>query len=88
LADKTSMQLASKFLFVSFIFLTAPLAKAEFKSSRVNLDDVEIKGENHNDGRVDLLRRDRSDISSIIQVRKDFRPEILQSLPVTFVDLD
>jgi hypothetical protein len=88
LADKTAMQLALKFLFASFISLAATVAKAEFKSSRVNLDDVEIKGENHNDGRVDLLRRDRSDISSIIQVRKDFRPEILQSLPMTYVDLD
>lgn len=78
-----------KFLLFAAVFILSHTALAQAtKGSRVNLEDIEIKGEAHNDGRVDLLRRDRNDIADIIEVRRDFRPEILRSIPSYFRDLD
>lgn len=62
----------------SFIGLTA-----EAQIKKLDLDDMIIKGELHNDDRILLLSRQRNDLKNIINFRENFREEILQQLPKT-----
>lgn len=48
--------------------------------SRVDLEDLDVKGELLNDNRLRMTARDATNISDRIQYRKNFRPEIIDGL--------
>lgn len=60
--------------------LFGPMANAQNK--KLDLDELMIKGELHNDDRILLLNRQRNDLKNIIKFRESFREEMLQQLPV------
>ncbi len=55
------------------------------QTKKLDLDDMIIKGELHNDDRILLLSRQRNDLKNIINFRENFREEILQQIPKTAI---
>lgn len=54
------------------------VAKAK---NRLDLDDLEIKGELLNDDRLVILARERNELKNYVKFRTNFRPEMVQGLP-------
>jgi hypothetical protein len=52
-----------------------------FAKSRIDLDDMMIKGELHNDDRLMILTRQRLELKNYVKFRTSFRDEMLQELP-------
>jgi hypothetical protein len=52
-------------------------------NNRVELDDVNIKGE-ANKGAVSFSNRSRHSLNDRVKIRKDFNKEILENLPEDF----
>ena len=50
--------------------------------SRIDLDDMMIKGELHNDDRVMILSRQKNELKNFVKFRNSYREEILQEAPV------
>ena len=50
--------------------------------SRVDLDDLMIKGEIHNDDRLMILSRQKNEMKNYVKFRTSYKQEILQELPV------
>lgn len=48
--------------------------------ARVDLEDLDVKGELLNDNRLRMTARDSIDVGDRIHYRKDFRPEIIDGL--------
>ncbi|HRK08077.1 MAG TPA: twin-arginine translocation signal domain-containing protein [Pseudobdellovibrionaceae bacterium] len=48
--------------------------------ARVDLEDLDVKGELLNDNRLRMTARDAIDVGDRIHYRKDFRPEIIDGL--------
>lgn len=72
-----------RWFFLLFIFIT-PSSYAQIdKSNRIDLDDVSIKGE-VNKSNQGFTKRAKHSLDSRIQLRTDFRKEILRDLPVEF----
>ena len=46
---------------------------------KMNLEDIAIKGELHNDGRLRTLTREKYENNKYFRLRKNYRKEILQS---------
>jgi tRNA A37 methylthiotransferase MiaB len=56
------------------------MAHAQSKN-RIDLDDMMIKGEIHNDDRLMILARQKNELKNYVKFRTNFREEILQELP-------
>jgi hypothetical protein len=50
--------------------------------ARIDLDDMMIKGELHNDDRLMILARQKNELKNYIKFRTSFREEMLQELPI------
>ncbi|MBX7231032.1 MAG: hypothetical protein K1X29_03000 [Bdellovibrionales bacterium] len=66
-----------------FLFTLGLIQALRFESisaqQKMNLDDIAIKGELHNDGRLRTLTRDKYENKKYFRLRKNYRQEILQS---------
>lgn len=51
------------------------------QSKKMDLDDITIKGEFHNDDRLKLLARQKQELKNFVKYRTDFRNEITEDLP-------
>jgi len=51
------------------------------QSKKLDLDDLMIKGELHNDDRMLILARQRNELKNFIRFRTNYRSEILEQLP-------
>lgn len=69
------MKLISMFIFILCGF---SFAKAQ---SKMDLDDVTIKGELHNDDRLKLLARQKNELKNFVKYRTNYRSEIIEDLP-------
>ena len=49
--------------------------------NRLDLDDIAIKGELHNDNRLNILGRQRNELKNYVKFRTNFRSEIVEGLP-------
>ncbi|MBK8204863.1 MAG: hypothetical protein IPL83_03075 [Bdellovibrionales bacterium] len=47
----------------------------------MDLDDVTIKGELHNDDRLKLLARQKNELKNYVKYRTNYRSEIVEDLP-------
>lgn len=66
--------------FLSFILLLlCPNLKAQDIQKKLNLDDVQIKGETQSKS-LSILARQKNSLEGRIPLRKDFRKEILSEL--------
>jgi hypothetical protein len=48
---------------------------------RLDLDDLMVKGEIHNDDRLMILARQKNEMKNYVKFRTSFKEEILQELP-------
>lgn len=72
-----------KLLIIICIFFISQVASTQTNSkvnNRVDLDDVNIKGE-ANKGSVSFSNRSRHSLNDRIKLRKDFNKEITDNLP-------
>ena len=60
-------------------FISSPALSQEKK--RMDLDDLMIKGEIHNDDRLMILARQQNEVKNYVKFRTSYKEEILQELP-------
>lgn len=63
---------------------TRALAQSKSPGAKVDLDDVQIKGELLSDDRINMLARKKNSLNDKIPLRTSFRQDILEELPVFF----
>lgn len=63
---------------LSVLLLFALSAHAQKK---MDLDDLSIKGELHNDDRLKLIAREKNRLKNYVKYRTDFKAEIIEGLP-------
>lgn len=51
-----------------------------FSQNRMDLDDLEIKGELLGDNRLQMLNREKNELKNFVEFRTNFRKEIVQGL--------
>ena len=61
----------------SLVFSGSPLL-----AKKVDLEDIQIKGEVHNDNRLRFYQRNRAKLENHVRIRKDFRDRIKQANPL------
>lgn len=54
---------------------------SSFGEKKIDLDDLKIKGELHDDNRLRILARDSLEIKNYVKFRTHFRKEIVEGLP-------
>jgi hypothetical protein len=67
---------ACTFIICLFAFMSPALAQ-----QRLNLDDLAIKGELHDDNRIRLIAREHNDLRNFVKFRTHYRSEIIEGLP-------
>lgn len=60
-------------------FISSPALSQEKK--RMDLDNIMIKGEIHNDDRLMILARQKNEMKNYVKFRTSYKEEILQELP-------
>jgi len=63
---------------VSGIFVVSAVSLAK---NRLDLDDIGIKGELHNDDRLVIISRERNEMKNFVHYRSEFRQEMTEVLP-------
>lgn len=53
--------------------------------SRIDLDDMMIKGELHNDDRINIYTRQKNELKNYVKFRTSYKQEMLEELPVVKV---
>lgn len=66
-----------------FVLLTLLLSSDNVwgQSAKMDLDDITIKGELHNDDRLKLLARQKNELKNYVKYRTNYRSEITEDLP-------
>ncbi len=72
---------------IAYVFLMvlnmATLSTAEAQSkNRLDLDDLMVKGEIHNDDRMMIFARQKNELKNYVKFRTSFKEEMFQELPV------
>ncbi len=62
---------------ILFLFFSVSV-KAE---NKINLEDIDIKGQLHNSERLNFLSRQQNDLKNYIKFRTNFSKEIIEELP-------
>lgn len=89
-SEKVSMPAHSSW-FGRTIFVIAALlvsSGSAFAQNRVDLDDLNIKGELINDNRLRMSNRDQHKISDRVTYRQNFRKEVTDGLEVSWPETD
>lgn len=71
------------FSFVVFLSLALGAHAQTPVKNRMDLDDLTIKGELHNDDRLLIISRQKNEMKNFVKFRTNYREEILQQLPKT-----
>jgi hypothetical protein len=50
-------------------------------ANRLNLDDINVKGELLNDDRLVILSRDKNELRNYVKFRTNYRSEMIEELP-------
>ncbi len=68
---------------ILFLFLTLFLVHSSHaqQRKRLDLEDLDVKGELLNDGRLNLIGRQRLTLKNYVKFRTDYRKEIIEELP-------
>jgi hypothetical protein len=51
-------------------------------AKKVDLDDVKIKGELHNDNRLRMMARESNSLGNYVKFRTNYRQDIVEELPM------
>jgi hypothetical protein len=70
-------------LFVGLVLVIGCCSSQAFSQEkrRLDLDDLMVKGEIHNDDRLMILARQKNEMKNYVKFRTSFKEEILQELP-------
>lgn len=69
-------------ILLSLLFLSIYFSSETVHAQkRLDLDDLEVKGELLNDDRLNILARDRNELRNYVKFRTNFRSEIVEELP-------
>ncbi len=72
-------------LFLCLVGLScSAFAQNKSPGAKVDLDDVQIKGELLSDDRINMLARKKNSLNDKIPLRTSFRQDILEELPAYF----
>ena len=71
------LQMPSILLLVGTIFL---FSEYSYSQARVDLEDLNVKGELLNDNRMRMSSRESTRIQDRVKYRKNFRPEIIDGI--------
>jgi hypothetical protein len=66
------------FLILAIYFSKLSPARAQ---NRLDLDDIDVKGELINDDRLVILSREKNELQNYVKFRTNFRSEIVEELP-------
>ncbi len=67
---------------LAFILVVVTLmGPAAWGQKRIDLDDMEIRGELYNDNRLVIVGRDRNELKNYVKFRTNFRKELVEPLP-------
>ena len=72
---------------ISSIVSILAYSSASFAQNRVDLDDLNIKGELLNDNRLRLSARDPHKMAERVTYRENFRPEIIDGLEIPWPEI-
>ena len=67
--------------FLVLIFIVSSLAQAQ---TRMDLDDLEIKGELLGDNRLQMLNREKNKLKNFVEFRTSYRKEMTEGLEKPF----
>lgn len=81
---RTSMKNLAPSFKILVVILGLALSSVAFaqSKSRIDLDDMMIKGELHNDDRLMIMSRQQNELKNYVKFRTSFKEEMLQELPV------
>ena len=65
------------FLILFFVLFQASSAQ----NKKIDLKDIKIQGQGLDQSKLDLSKKDRTDVEKHLKIRKNFRKEILMDLP-------
>lgn len=71
------MQAFIKYIILSLFFSSV----SSWAQSRMDLDDLQIRGELHDDQRFRMLARHQNELENYVKLRTDYRSEIVEGLP-------
>lgn len=66
------------FLILAIYFTQMSPARAQ---ARLDLDDIDVKGELINDDRLVILSREKNELQNYVKFRTNFRSEVAEELP-------
>ncbi len=66
---------------VLFFLIVIVSIHSHAQNKKLDLDDLMIKGELHNDDRLLILSRQRNELKNFIKFRTNYREEILEQVP-------
>lgn len=66
------------FLILAIYFTKISPAHAQ---ARLDLDDIDVKGELINDDRLVILSREKNELQNYVKFRANFRSEVAEELP-------
>jgi hypothetical protein len=70
---------------VLFLYLFTP--GVVIAKNRLDLEDIAIKGQLHNDNRLNILGRQRNELKNYVKFRTNYRSEIIEGLPTPAPDV-
>lgn len=56
------------------------VSSAVYAQQKIDLDDIDIKGDLLGDDRIKMLNREKNELRNFVKFRKDYRKEIIEGL--------
>lgn len=71
-----------KLLETSFLILCLGLYSQEGFAKKLELEDIQIKGQLHNDNRLKFYQRNRAKLENRVRIRTSFRDKLKKRYPL------
>ncbi len=62
-------------------FILILLGLPSFSQNKMDLEDLNIKGELHGDDRLKMIARDKNRLKNYVKYRTDFKAEMIEGMP-------
>lgn len=63
------------------LFIFVCLSPAALAQNKMDLEDLDIKGELHSDDRLRMIAREKNKLKNYVKYRTNYRVEIVEGLP-------
>ena len=68
------------FLYLAIVLTSVLISATSSAQTRMDLDDLEIKGELLGDNRLQMLNREKNELKNFVEFRTNYRSEMIQGL--------